>query len=129
MRERRVSPRVEAGFSVAYVHFKKEDRPKTRTTVIYLQGQYAMAEALDISCGGMSLRTSKPYEVGSYFDMRFKLGDHTLKAVGRIVYVQEREDYTYSIGVKFLYMPEKDKLHLMGYIAAKLDTVYEPTPA
>jgi hypothetical protein len=59
----------------------------------------------DISQGGMCLMTKKRMEVGSLMQLKFDLpGDNPehIEVVGRAVWVKEKGDGFFLIGVKFL---------------------------
>jgi uncharacterized protein (TIGR02266 family) len=68
-----------------------------------------LGRSLNLSVGGILVRTSTPLRTGFFVSLRFypDEGRHPVLAPGRILRVLATEDGEYDIGVRFLTLPQE----------------------
>lgn len=69
-------------------------------------------QALDISIDGMYVYTQTSFIPGTIFEIRFKIGDRTVKAMARVQHAQPNV----GMGIKFVELSKEDTLRIKQYI-------------
>ena len=95
------------------------ERRTARITVFfsvkgYVGGKESLGRGIDLSEGGLSLETSRRYEPGTTFDLRFLLPGERYEqnAAARVVRASERADKTYLLSLEFTAMSIEDRQRL-----------------
>ena len=83
--DRRKARRFDLVRLVVYKHFDIEKITKT----------------INISMGGMKIRTEFPVEQDERLDVSIKIGDKEFESGARVVYCKETEEKTYNVGLMF----------------------------
>jgi len=73
------------------------------------------AYSLNLSAGGLCLRTRRSYDVGSHVRLQMSVDGQDFDLEGIIAWVRDDAE---AIGVRFLDMKEEDKLRLQRVIAS-----------
>ncbi|ADO72667.1 TIGR02266 family protein [Stigmatella aurantiaca] len=97
---RRAEERIPARFEVRFAH--KQDAAKA-----------LRAYSLNISAGGLCLRTRKAYDVGSPVSVEMLVDGETFQLQGIIAWVRDEEE---AIGVRFTDVSEGDRLRLQRVV-------------
>ena len=84
-RDRREHKRLELTNLVAYKSFYIEQ----------------VTETVNISLGGMKIRTEFPIDRDEHLDVTLRIGPEEFKSEAKVVYCNPREDRAYEIGLKF----------------------------
>ncbi len=98
--------------------FRKERRKHKRfellNLVVYKQFEIEkITKTIDLSIGGMKIRTEFPVPLHEELEISIRIGDEIFKSGGKVVYTNERKDGDYDIGVNFINVPE-ESLHLLS---------------
>lgn len=83
--ERRKHKRLELTNLVAYKNFDIEE----------------VTETINISMGGMKIRTEFPIDKDESLDVSLRIGGEKFKSKVRVIYCNTREDQAFEIGLKF----------------------------
>lgn len=70
------------------------------------------AQVLDISIEGMYIYTQANFITGAIFEVSFKLGSETIKAMARVQHSQPNV----GIGIKFIELSENDAVKIKQYV-------------
>jgi len=85
--------------------------------------EYKEGEVLDISGGGMKLRLSEKYEVGTVFDLKFSLENDYFDGIkGEVVWNSEIEvggSKKYLHGINFIEITPRDRQKIIKYVMRK----------
>jgi c-di-GMP-binding flagellar brake protein YcgR len=100
-KERRRHKRFELINLVVYKQFEIEKITKT----------------MNLSMGGMKMRTEFPVPLHEELEISIKIGDEIFKSQGRVIYTNERKKGDYDIGVSFINAPEKSLNLLSQYLS------------
>lgn len=101
--ERRRHRRLELTNLVAYKSFDIE----------------AITETINISLGGMKIKTEFPIDEDESLDVSLKIGGEEFKSVARVVYCNAREDQAYEIGLNFEKTSERHLNLLNQYLGSQ----------
>jgi uncharacterized protein (TIGR02266 family) len=106
-RDRRTAPRVAAALAVEYVGGERA----------------AAGETLNVSVGGMFIKTPRPADVGALLLLRFALpGSARWESSARVVWVRPPEEdhpYPQGMGVEFVDLPPDARAALAAFVAAQ----------
>lgn len=78
-----------------------------------------------LGLGGLLFEADNPLDRGETLGIEIVVGDHTVKAVGMVVYADQRDDGPWRIGVQFTQISEDDRDALLG---AYLQSEYRIDP-
>ena len=92
-KERRRHRRLELINLVVYKQFEIEKITKT----------------INLSIGGMKMRTEFPVPLHEELEIAIKIGDDIFRSQGKVIYANERKDGDFDIGVNFINSPEGRK--------------------
>ena len=97
---RRSSPRVALGVAVAY---------RVSTTI-------GTGLSLNVSTGGLAIRTTSPLEVGTRLKIRFRMpkGDHDVDAEAKVAWADRRV----GMGLQFTKIAAADQAQLEAFVSA-----------
>ncbi|NIS59443.1 MAG: hypothetical protein GTO13_01690 [Proteobacteria bacterium] len=101
--ERRRDRRFELINLVVYKQFEIENITKT----------------INLSMGGMKMRTEFPVPLDEELEISIKIGDGIFKSEGKVIYANEREDGDYDIGVNFINASEESLNLLSQYLSQR----------
>lgn len=101
--ERRRDRRFELINLVVYKQFEIENITKT----------------INLSMGGMKMRTEFPVPLHEELEISIKIGDEIFKSEGKVIYANEREDGDYDIGVNFINASEESLNLLSQYLSQR----------
>jgi uncharacterized protein (TIGR02266 family) len=73
------------------------------------------AYSLNVSTGGLCLRTRRSYDVGSHVRLQMSVDGHDFDLEGVIAWVRDDAE---AVGVRFLDLKEEDRLRLQRVIAS-----------
>ncbi|NIO03447.1 MAG: hypothetical protein GTN74_02210 [Proteobacteria bacterium] len=100
-RDRRRHKRLELTNLVAYKNFCIEE----------------VSETINISLGGMKIKTEFPIDEGESLEVSLKIGDNDFESKARVIYCNGRGDETYEVGVRFEETPGGHVRILSQYLA------------
>ena len=100
-KERRRHKRFELINLVIYKQFEIEEVTKT----------------INLSMGGMQMRTEFPVPLDEELDIAIKIGDDIFRSPGKVIYANEREDGNFDIGVNFINSPPESINLLSQYLS------------
>lgn len=90
---------------------RTEERISARFAVRFAQSQDAAralrAYSLNLSAGGLCLRTRRAYDLGAQVQLAMEIGGEAFNLVGVIAWVRDE-----AIGVRFINMREEDRVRL-----------------
>jgi uncharacterized protein (TIGR02266 family) len=92
---------------------RNEERISARFAVRFTQTQDAAralrAYSLNLSAGGLCLRTRRSYDVGAQVQLAMEIGGEAFNLAGVIAWVRDEAE---AIGVRFINMREEDRVRL-----------------
>jgi uncharacterized protein (TIGR02266 family) len=92
---------------------RTEERISARFAVRFAQKQEAAralrAYSLNLSAGGLCLRTRRAYDIGAQVQLAMEIGGEAFNLVGVIAWVRTEGE---AIGVRFINMREEDRVRL-----------------
>ena len=102
--------------------YRKERRKHKRfellNLVIYKQFEIEkITKTLNLSLGGMKMRTEFPVPLHEELEISIKLGDDIFRSQGKVIYANERKNGDYDIGVNFINSPEESLNLLKQYLS------------
>ena len=97
-------PRMAAEYAVSYRRSLPGGGP----------GNPEYSRTRTIGLGGLMFDRETPLERGEVLRLEIALGDHTVAAAGKVVYVERRDGGTWQIGVQFTTLSEDDRDALLG---------------
>jgi c-di-GMP-binding flagellar brake protein YcgR len=103
---KRSSVRVETAKLISYTHFDA-------TNIVDALG---MGISVDVSEGGIKLRTDRPFPVSAMLGLNLAVGEVIIRATARVVYVSEDNEGGYHIGMKFDEISPADREMLTNLI-------------
>ncbi len=101
--ERREHTRLELTNLVAYKNFDIEE----------------VTETINISMGGMKIRTEFPIDTDEVLYVSLRIGRHEFKSRARVIYCNAREDQVCDIGLKFEKTSERHLALLDQYLGTE----------
>jgi len=102
-KERRRHRRLELINLVVYKQFEIEKITKT----------------INLSIGGMKMRTEFPVPLHEELEIAIKIGDDIFRSQGKVIYANERKDGDFDIGVNFINSPEGSLNLLNQYLSQR----------
>ena len=110
--DRREHRRLELTNLVAYSNFCIEE----------------VTETMNISMGGMKIKTEFPIDKNASLDVALKIGNEEFKSEAKVVYCNSREDQAYEVGLRFE-KTSKAHLTLLGqYLSSHNQTPLKTAP-
>lgn len=106
--ERRQFERVLARIEVRF------DQPRQAAKAL-------RAFSLDLSAGGLCLRTRRQYSLGETLNLEMKIGEHDFKLEGVVAWIRDG-----VIGVRFHQISDKDRQRLTGIIQSLGGGTFRP---
>lgn len=100
-KERRRHRRFELLNLVVYKKFEIEKITKT----------------IDLSMGGMKIRTEFPVPLHEELEITIRIGDEIFRSEGKVMYANERKDGDFDIGVNFINTSEESLNILNQYLS------------
>lgn len=86
--------------------------------VVYKQFEIEkITKTINLSMGGMKMRTEFPVPLHEELEISIKIGDKIFKSAGKVIYANERRDGDYDIGVNFINAPEESLNLLSQYLS------------
>jgi hypothetical protein len=104
--ERRNSIRLETICEAAYTRIDKERNP----------APYTPCKAINLSLGGVRLRSSFPVTPGEKLDVIMTLRNKSIKFRGIVIHVNLCEDQDFELGVSIQEMDKQDRIGLKKFI-------------
>lgn len=99
--ERRKHNRIHLTNLVAYRNFDIEQ----------------VSETVNISLGGMKIKTEFPVEKDQSLDVALSIGSGTFRSTARVIYCFLGEDQTYDVGLRFEDTSPRDLTLLRHYLS------------
>jgi hypothetical protein len=89
--------------------------------VVYKQFEIEeVTETINLSMGGMKMRTEFPVPLDEELDISIRFGNDIFQSGGKVIYVNEEKDGAFDIGVNFINTPE-ESLNLLSQYLSKQD--------
>jgi uncharacterized protein (TIGR02266 family) len=108
---------MDGGDLSAYANRRSDERVAARFEVRFAQVQDAAralrAYSLNISAGGLCLRTRKAYDVGAQVRLSMAIEGEEFHINGIIAWVRDEAE---AIGVRFTDMPDEDRARLQRVV-------------
>jgi len=88
--------------------------------VVYKQFEIEkITKTINLSVGGMKMRTEFPVPLHEELEISIKIGDEIFKSEGKVMYANQRKDGDYDIGVNFINAPEESLNLLSQYLSQR----------
>ena len=88
--------------------------------VVYKQFEIEkITKTINLSVGGMKMRTEFPVPLHEELEISIKIGDEIFKSQGKVMYANQRKDGDYDIGVNFINAPEESLNLLSQYLSQR----------
>jgi molecular chaperone DnaK len=112
-RERRVHPRLPLRM---LVQFRMHDLD-----------EFMRVYAVNVSVGGIFIRTLTPHPIGAMIYLQFKLedGKHLIEGLGKVVHVNPPEHPSPGMGVEFVNLDEESRALIEEIIRERADELAE----
>ena len=101
--EKRRYPRFQVNCPISFICFNK----------------LRIGETSDISCGGMKIQSRYLLFAGETYDFTVVMNGHAISPRGKVVYLENRPEFTYGAGVSFENMSEDHQTQLNEFLAVK----------
>lgn len=99
---------------------RKHRRFELLNLVVYRQFEIEkITKTINLSMGGMKMRTEFPVPLHEELEISIKIGDDIFKSEGKVIYASERKDGDYDIGVNFINAPEESLNLLSQYLSQR----------
>jgi hypothetical protein len=86
--------------------------------VVYKQFEIEkVTKTINLSIGGMKMRTEFPVPLNEELEISIKIGDDVFQSEGKVIYVNEGKDGAFSIGVNFINIAEESLNLLSQYLS------------
>jgi len=86
--------------------------------VVYKQFEIEkVTKTINLSMGGMKMRTEFPVPLHEELEISIKIGDDVFQSEGKVIYVNEGKDGAFSIGVNFINTAEESLNLLSQYLS------------
>ena len=79
------------------------------------KGDKLSAKIIDLSAGGLKIKTNKNFLVGEKVTVDFLLNDDRFSKTCRVAYAKPGEDAVYTLGCKFEYVNTADLKKISSY--------------
>ena len=88
--------------------------------VVYKQFEIEkITKTINLSVGGMKMRTEFPVPLHEELEISIKIGDEIFESEGKVMYANQRKDGDYDIGVNFIHAPEESLKLLSQYLSQR----------
>jgi len=88
--------------------------------VVYKQLEIEkITKTINLSIGGMKMRTEFPVPLHEELEIAIKIGDDIFRSQGKVIYANERKDGDFDIGVNFINSPEGSLNLLNQYLSQR----------
>jgi len=88
--------------------------------VVYKQFEIEkITKTINLSVGGMKMRTEFPVPLHEELEISIKIGDEIFESEGKVMYANQRKDGDYDIGVNFINAPEESLKLLSQYLSQR----------
>jgi molecular chaperone DnaK len=83
--------------------------------------------AVNISAGGMFIRTSTPHPIGAMIYLQFQLedGKRLIEGLGKVVHVNPPDDPSPGMGVEFVNLDDASRLVIEEIVSSRIDELGE----
>ncbi len=99
---------------------RRDRRFELINLVVYKQFEIEkITKTINLSMGGMKMRTEFPVPLHEELEISIKIGDEIFKSEGEVIYTNEREDGDYDIGVNFINASEESLNLLSQYLSQR----------
>jgi hypothetical protein len=78
-----------------------------------------ITKTINLSMGGMKIRTEFPVPLDEELEISIKLGEDIFRSQGRVIYANERKEGDFDIGVNFINSPVESLNLLRHYLSEK----------
>lgn len=87
--------------------------------------QFMREHAMNLSVGGMFIRTEQPHPEGAHVYLQFRLDDGgtLIEGLGRVAHVNGPEDTVPGMGIEFVNLDEESREFIDAAINAHLSTL------
>lgn len=75
-----------------------------------------ISKTVNLSMGGMKIRTEFPVPLDEELEISIKLGEDIFRSQGKVIYANERKEGDFDIGVNFINSPEESLNLLRHYL-------------
>ena len=97
---------------------RRHSRFELLTLVVYKQFEIEkITKTIDLSMGGMKMRTEFPVPLHEVLEISIKIGNGIFRSEGKVIYTNERKDGDFDIGVNFINSPEESLNLLNQYLS------------
>ncbi|NIO05312.1 MAG: hypothetical protein GTN74_12085 [Proteobacteria bacterium] len=103
-REKRTYPRFQINCPVSFFSFD----------------QLGIAETLDLSLGGMKIRSRCMLFINETYDFMIIVGGRAISPKGRVLRIENQLEFNYEAGVSFLDLIDHHRNQLNGFLSALL---------
>lgn len=101
-----------------YKERRRHRRFELLNLVVYKQFEIEkITKTINLSMGGMKMRTEFPVPLHEELEIAIKIGDDVFKSQGKVMYANERKDGNFDIGVNFVNAPEESLNLLNQYLS------------
>ena len=99
---------------------RKHRRLELINLVVYKQFEIEkITKTINLSMGGMKMRTEFPVPLHEELEIAIKIGDDIFRSQGKVIYANERKDGDFDIGVNFINSPEGSLNLLNQYLSQR----------
>jgi len=99
---------------------RKHKRFELINLVIYKQFEIEkVTKTINLSMGGMKMRTEFPVPMDEELEISLRIGDDVFQSDGKVIYVNEKKDGAFDIGVNFINTSEESRNLLNQYLSQR----------
>ena len=109
IQDRRKSGRVKLSSSATYTRFDSKGRAYDPKPL----------KSMDLSSGGVKLRSDFPVESGETLEITIALGPNMVNFKGKVVYVAPSEDQGFELGISIVEIENQDRVALTRFVIQK----------
>jgi hypothetical protein len=110
--ERRTSIRVKVAYPGTVTQFDENGRPYGERPI----------KSVDVSVGGVKLKSSFPADSGGEVDVTLALGNEVVAFRGRVVHVSPSEDRGFEMGISIEGIGNEDRAALTKFVIQRLQS-------
>jgi c-di-GMP-binding flagellar brake protein YcgR len=107
--DRRNSVRLKTVYPVLYTQFDRRGRACGQTP----------SKSMDISSGGVKLKSSFPVDDGEILEITMALGPSMVTFRGKVVHVTPSEDQSFELGIRIEQIENQDRIALARFVIQK----------
>ena len=109
VKERRNSFRVKMVFPALYTRFDNQKRA----------WEQKPSKSVDVSAGGVKLKSGFPVDSGEFLEISMALGDNLVTFRANVVYATPSEDEGFELGISIEEIENEDRIALTRFIIQK----------